>query len=162
VKFTQHLKKLCAPLVGTAFGLAAFVLPSPSAHAVAVQGCVKLNGVLTPGVRVDVFDANTCTRITTGYTFGAGGDFVIRDATGFANNRSIYLMLTTPDGCIEIVDNATVCNAVITDPTDPAPPSAPTSSATRSAAPRASPASCCNTSAPRPRPSPRGASRLRR
>jgi hypothetical protein len=119
MKFVQHLQKFRAPLAGAALGLAAFLLPSQSAQAVAVQGCGKINGVLTPGVKVDVFDATRCTLITSGYTFGAGGDFVIQDATGFANNRSIYLMLTTPDGCIEIVDNATVCNAVITDPSDP-------------------------------------------
>ncbi len=116
---TRCLKNLRAPLLGIAMAISAFGLSTQSAHAVAAQGCVKINGVLTPGVRVDVFDNNTCTLLTTGYTFGAGGDFVIRDATGFANNQNVYLMLTTPDGCIEIVDNTTVRCSIVTDPNDP-------------------------------------------
>ena len=116
---TRCLKNLRAPLMGIAIAIAAFGLSTQSAKAVAAQGCVKINGVLTPGVKVDVFDKNTCTLLTSGFTFGTGGDFVIRDATGFANNRNVYLMLTTPDGCIEIVDNATVCSSIVTDPNDP-------------------------------------------
>ena len=116
---TRCLKNLRAPLMGIAIAIAAFGLSTQSAKAVAAQGCVKINGVLTPGVKVDVFDKNTCTVLTSGFTFGTGGDFVIQDATGFANNRNVYLMLTTPDGCIEIVDNATVCSSIVTDPNDP-------------------------------------------
>jgi len=119
MKLSRCLQKLHAPLLGVAFGLAAFGFSTQSAKAVAAQGCVKINGVLTPGVKVDVFDNSTCTLLTSGFTFGAGGDFVIQDATAFANNQNVYLMLTTPDGCIEIVDNATVRCSIITDPNDP-------------------------------------------
>ena len=119
MKLSRCLQKLHAPLLGVAFGIAAFGLSTQSAKAVAAQGCVKVNGVLTAGVKVDVFDNSTCTVLASGFTFGAGGDFVIRDATGFANNPNVYLMLTTPDGCIEIVDNATVRSSIITDPNDP-------------------------------------------
>jgi hypothetical protein len=118
MKLPSCLQKLRIPALGAVFGALALGLSAQSAHAVAIQGCVKVNGVLTPGVKVDVFDNSNCTRIASGVTFGAGGDFVIRDASFTANNQNIYVVFTTPDGCMEVVDNATIRCSIITDPND--------------------------------------------
>lgn len=116
MKYTRCLENLRAPLFGVLFGALALGLSTPSARALDVQGCVKLDGKLTKGVVVEAFDVRTCTSLLSTVT-DANGDFVLWTAAG--QNRNLYLQITAPDGCIEIVDNATVCNSIITDPSDP-------------------------------------------
>ncbi len=116
MKYTRCLEILRAPVLGVLFGALALGLSTPSARALDVQGCIKLDGKLTKGVTVEAFDVRTCTSLLSTVT-DANGDFVLWAAAG--QNRNLYLQITAPDGCIEIVDNATVCNSIITDPSDP-------------------------------------------
>lgn len=116
MKYTRCLEKLRAPLFGVLFGAVALGLSTPSAQALDVQGCIKLDGKLTKGVTVEAFDVRTCTSLLSTVTDG-NGDFVLWTAAG--QNRNLYLQITAPDGCIQIVDNATVCNSIVTDPSDP-------------------------------------------
>ena len=110
------LEKLRLPTLGTLLGALALGISAPSAKALDVQGCIKLDGKLTQGVRVEAFNKNTCTSLLSTVT-DRNGDFVLWSAAG--RNQDLYLQVTAPDGCIEIVDNTTVCNSIVTDPNDP-------------------------------------------
>lgn len=110
------LEKLRLPTLGTLLGVLALGISAPSAKALDVQGCIKLDGKLTQGVRVEAFSIKTCTSLLSTVT-DRNGDFVLWSAAG--RNQDLYLQVTAPDGCIEIVDNTTVCNSIVTDPNDP-------------------------------------------
>ena len=119
MKYTRCLEKLRAPLIGVLLGVIAlgFSSQSASAHPLKVQGCVKLDGVLTLGVLVEAFDTRTCTSLISTVT-DRNGDYVLYGPSG-SFNETAFLQITSPDGCIEIVDNATLLRNVITDPADP-------------------------------------------
>ena len=119
MKYTRCLENLRAPLIGVLLGVIAlgFASQSASAHPLKVQGCVKLDGVLTIGVLVEAFDTRTCTSLISTCT-DRNGDFVLYGPSG-SFNETAFLQITSPDGCIEIVDNATLLRSVITDPADP-------------------------------------------
>ena len=119
MKYTSCLEKLRAPLFGVLFGALAlgFSTQSATAHPLKVQGCVKLDGVLTLGVVVEAFDSRTCTSLISTCT-DRNGDFVLFGPSGSFNETS-FLQITAPNGCIEIVDSATLLRSVITDPADP-------------------------------------------
>ena len=103
-------------MFGLMFGALALGGSAHSAKALDVQGCVKLDGKLTQGVKVEAFDSRTCTSLLS-TTTDANGDFVLWTAAG--RNEDLYLQYTAPDGCIEIVDNATVRCSIVTTPGDP-------------------------------------------
>ena len=119
MKYTRCLEKLRAPLIGVLLGVIAlgFSSQSASAHPLKVQGCIKLDGVLTQGVTVEAFDTRTCTSIISTVT-DRNGDFVIIGLVG-SFNENTFLQISGPNGCLQIVDNQTLLNSVITDPNDP-------------------------------------------
>lgn len=99
-------------------GAAALGLSSPSAVAwpLKVQGCVRVDGLLTQGAKVEAFDSRSCTFLASAVT-DPNGNFVLYGPSG-SFNENAYLQVTGPDGCLQIVDNTTVRNSMITDPND--------------------------------------------
>ena len=99
-------------------GAAALGLSSPSAVAwpLKVQGCVRVDGLLTQGAKVEAFDSRSCTFLASAVT-DPHGDFVLYGPSG-SFNENAYLQVTGPDGCLQIVDNATVRSSMVTDPND--------------------------------------------
>lgn len=99
-------------------GAAALGFSSQSAVAwpLKVQGCVRVDGLLTPGAKVEAFDNRTCTYLASATT-NPNGDFVLYGPSG-SFNENAYLQVTGPDGCLQIVDNATVRRSMITDRND--------------------------------------------
>ena len=99
-------------------GAAALGFSSSSAVAwpLKVQGCVRVDGLLTQGAKVEAFDSRSCTYLASAVT-DPNGDFVLYGPSG-SFNENAYLQVTGPDGCLQIVDNTTVRSSMITDPND--------------------------------------------